>query len=76
MKIMLLDGGMGQELCNRSSNAIHAEWGGWVMRHEPHLVQELHEDYLRAGATVITLNTYATTPRVTEDWFRLQSQTG
>ena len=67
MKITLLDGGMGQELCNRSSNPIHAEWGGWVMRNEPHLVQELHEDYLRAGATVITLNNYATTPRVTED---------
>jgi len=67
MKITLLDGGMGQELCNRSANAIHAEWGGWVMRHEPHLVQELHEDYLRAGANVITLNTYATTPRVSDD---------
>lgn len=67
MKITLLDGGMGQELCNRSSNPVHAEWGGWVMRHEPHLVQELHEDYLRAGAKVITLNNYATTPRVTED---------
>jgi len=67
MKITLLDGGMGQELCNRSSNPIHAEWGGWVMRHEPHLVQELHEDYLRAGATVITLNAYATTPRVGKD---------
>ena len=39
MDITLLDGGMGQELCNRSSNPIHAEWGGWVMRHEPHLVQ-------------------------------------
>jgi S-methylmethionine-dependent homocysteine/selenocysteine methylase len=67
MKITLLDGGMGQELCNRSANPIHAEWGGWVMRHEPHLVQELHEDYLRAGAKVITLNNYATTPRVSED---------
>ena len=67
MNITILDGGMGQELCNRSSNPVHAEWGGWVMRHEPHLVQELHEDYLRAGAKVITLNTYATTPRVSED---------
>ena len=67
MEITILDGGMGQELCNRSSNPIHAEWGGWVMRHEPHLVQELHEDYLRAGANVITLNAYATTPRVSED---------
>ncbi|MGD1925605.1 MAG: homocysteine S-methyltransferase family protein [Paracoccaceae bacterium] len=67
MEITLLDGGMGQELCHRSSNPIHAEWGGWVMRNEPHLVRELHEDYLRAGAGVITLNTYATTPRVSED---------
>ena len=67
MEITLLDGGMGQELCNRSSNPIHAEWGGWVMRHEPHLVQELHQDYLRAGANVITLNAYATTPRVSAD---------
>ncbi|MEM9138461.1 MAG: homocysteine S-methyltransferase family protein [Pseudomonadota bacterium] len=67
MDITLMDGGMGQELCNRSSNPVHAEWGGWVMRHEPHLVQELHEDYLRAGSTLITLNTYATTPRVSED---------
>lgn len=67
MNITILDGGMGQELCNRSSNPIHAEWGGWVMRNEPHLVQELHSDYLRAGAKVITLNTYATTPRVSED---------
>ncbi|MEM7189649.1 MAG: homocysteine S-methyltransferase family protein [Pseudomonadota bacterium] len=66
MDITILDGGMGQELCNRSANPINAEWGGWVMRHEPHLVQELHEDYLRAGARVITLNTYATTPRMGE----------
>ncbi len=27
----------------------------------------MHEDYLRAGATVITHNTYSTIPRVTED---------
>ncbi|MEM6660819.1 MAG: homocysteine S-methyltransferase family protein [Pseudomonadota bacterium] len=67
MDVTLLDGGMGQELCNRSSNPVHAEWGGWVMRNEPHLVQELHEDYLRSGSTVITLNTYATTPRVSQD---------
>jgi S-methylmethionine-dependent homocysteine/selenocysteine methylase len=29
---------------------------------EPDLVQAVHEDYLRAGAMVITLNTYSTTP--------------
>jgi len=66
MEITILDGGMGQELCNRSAHPIKAEWGGWVMRNEPHLVQGLHEDYLRAGAKVITLNTYATTPTASE----------
>ncbi|MFK7945699.1 MAG: homocysteine S-methyltransferase family protein, partial [Paracoccaceae bacterium] len=62
-----LDGGMGQELVNRSSQPPHADWGDWVMRKEPHLVQALHEEYLRAGARVITLNTYLTTPRTCTD---------
>lgn len=32
------------------------------MREEPEIVQAVHEDYLRAGARVLTLNTYSTTP--------------
>ena len=67
MNVTLLDGGMGQELVNRSSQPPHADWGDKVMRVEPHLVQELHQDYLRAGARVITLNTYLTTPRTCLD---------
>lgn len=67
MDITILDGGMGQELVNRSSRPPHPDWGDWVMRHEPHLVQALHEEYLRAGARVITLNTYLTTPRTCLD---------
>lgn len=67
MDITLLDGGMGQELVNRSSQPPHADWGDRVMRVEPHLVQELHQEYLRAGARVITLNTYLTTPRTCLD---------
>ena len=59
--IILLDGGMGQELVRRSKDSATPQWSLYVMKHEPHLVQELHEEYLRAGATVLTLNTYATT---------------
>jgi len=33
-----------------------------VMIHEPEIVQAVHEDYLRAGARVLTLNSYASTP--------------
>lgn len=61
MNVVLLDGGMGQELVRRSSDPAHPQWSAWVMMHEPEIVQGLHEDYLRAGARVLTLNTYATT---------------
>jgi S-methylmethionine-dependent homocysteine/selenocysteine methylase len=62
MNVVLLDGGMGQELVRRSSQPAHPQWSAHVMMHEPELVQAVHEDYLRAGARVLTLNTYATTP--------------
>ena len=60
--IILLDGGMGQELVRRSRDPAHPQWGAWVMINEPEIVQGLHEDYLRAGAKVITLNAYSATP--------------
>ena len=63
--IVLLDGGMGQELIRRSPDPVTALWGAVVMRDHPHLVQGLHEDFLRAGARVLTLNTYSLTrPRL------------
>ena len=58
-EITLLDGGMGQELVRRSRDPAHPQWGAWVMMNEPEVVQGLHEDYLRAGARVITLNAYS-----------------
>ncbi|MEM7189650.1 MAG: homocysteine S-methyltransferase family protein [Pseudomonadota bacterium] len=60
--IVLLDGGMGQELVRRSKKPAHKQWGAYVMMQEPEIVQEVHEEYLRAGARVITLNTYSSTP--------------
>ncbi len=62
MTVVLLDGGMGQELVHRSSQPAHPQWSAHVMMHEPEIVQAVHEEYLRAGARVITLNSYATTP--------------
>ncbi len=63
--IVLLDGGMGQELIRRSPDAVTSLWGAVVMRDHPHLVQDLHEEFIRAGARVLTLNTYSLThPRL------------
>ena len=64
-KIVLMDGGMGQELIRRSPDAVTALWGTTVMRDHPHIVQGLHEAFLRAGSRVLTLNTYTLTrPRL------------
>ncbi|MFQ5623296.1 MAG: homocysteine S-methyltransferase family protein [Paracoccaceae bacterium] len=60
--IVLLDGGMGQELLHRSKQPPHALWSAKVMMDEPEIVQAVHLDYIRAGAKVITLNTYSATP--------------
>ena len=61
-EIILLDGGMGQELIKNSKSKPHPLWSTYVMSEEPELVKKAHVDFIEAGATVITLNTYSTTP--------------
>ncbi|MGI9284313.1 MAG: homocysteine S-methyltransferase family protein [Pseudomonadales bacterium] len=61
-RIVLLDGGMGQELLRRSGREPTALWSAQVMMDEPGIVRDLHADYIRAGSRVITLNAYSATP--------------
>ncbi|GMG82315.1 homocysteine S-methyltransferase family protein [Paralimibaculum aggregatum] len=61
-RIVLLDGGMGQELILRSRHPVHPLWGTFVMREAPDIVRAVHEDYIAAGARMITVNTYTATP--------------
>lgn len=56
--IILLDGGMGQELVARSGDKPTPLWATRVMIDHPGLVREIHEDYFAAGASVATTNTY------------------
>ncbi len=58
-KIVLLDGGMGQELVHRSGDRPTNLWATRVMLDHPGMVQEIHADYFAAGATIATTNTYA-----------------
>ncbi|MFN3548217.1 MAG: homocysteine S-methyltransferase family protein [Mesorhizobium sp.] len=60
--IILTDGGMGQELLRRSGATPTPLWSARVLMDEPDLVRDLHADFIRAGARVITINTYAATP--------------
>ncbi|WP_103028704.1 homocysteine S-methyltransferase family protein [Salinibacter altiplanensis] len=60
---VLLDGGLGRELIRRGMlGAEPSLWSANALTEAPDLVQEVHEDYLRAGADVIITNTYATPP--------------
>ena len=57
--LILLDGGMGQELINRGASGQGALWSARALLDNPAAVQAVHEDYIRAGADVITTNSYA-----------------
>ena len=56
----LLDGGMGQELRKRGIKGPNNLWAAFGLLHHPEVVEQIHLDYLEAGADVITTNTYST----------------
>lgn len=57
--VILLDGGMGQELVKRAAGTPTALWSTQVMLDNPGLVAQVHRDFMAAGATIATTNTYA-----------------
>lgn len=57
--IILLDGGMGQELVHRAGDNPTPLWSTRVMIDNPGMVAAVHRDFAAAGATVATTNTYA-----------------
>ena len=60
-KVILLDGGMGQEIVNRGGKGGYGEWATAALHEDPDLVRQIHADYIQAGADVITTNTYGAT---------------
>jgi homocysteine S-methyltransferase len=60
-KPMLLDGSMGQEIVNRGGKSGYGEWSLAALHENPQMVKDIHIDYIKAGADVITTNTYSTT---------------
>ena len=66
--VILMDGGMGQELVRRSPDQLTQLWGGAVLRDHPEIVGQLHQDFLRAGASAIITNSYSLSrPRLARD---------
>jgi len=61
--VLLLDGAMGTELFRRGIKTRLPSWSARALMDDPQTVREIHEDYIRAGAEIITTNTFRTTSR-------------
>ncbi|MEL6477446.1 MAG: homocysteine S-methyltransferase family protein [Pseudomonadota bacterium] len=66
--VILLDGGMGQELIARAKEPPHPFWSARVMLREPEVVRDVHAAYVAAGARVLTVNTYSVTRTRVENY--------
>ena len=59
-EIIVLDGAIGTEITRLGGETKTAAWCGVANKTHPEVVRRVHEDYIRAGADVITTNTFAT----------------
>jgi homocysteine S-methyltransferase len=61
-ELIILDGGTGTDIQRRGVPMDGETWCAEVNLTHPEVVRSVHEDYIRAGAEVVTANTYATSP--------------
>jgi S-methylmethionine-dependent homocysteine/selenocysteine methylase len=54
---------MGQELIQRGYGTESGLWSAMALLSAPEAVQKIHEDYITAGADIITTNSYSVTRR-------------
>jgi S-methylmethionine-dependent homocysteine/selenocysteine methylase len=57
--VVILDGAMGTELEARGAEMEYDAWSARANISQPELVRQVHVDYIRAGAGVITANTFS-----------------
>ena len=55
---VLLDGGMGRELRFRGIETRRPSWSATALLDAPAIVRAVHQDFIAAGADIITTNTY------------------
>ncbi len=59
-EIIVLDGAIGSEIARLGGVMDAAAWCGVANKTHPEVVRRVHEEYIRAGADVVTANTFAT----------------
>lgn len=63
-RVIVLDGAMGSEIRRCGGRIDGAAWSAVANLSDPETVQSIHEAYIRAGAQLITTNTFATARHV------------
>ncbi|MCD2174361.1 homocysteine S-methyltransferase family protein [Rhizobium sp. C4] len=61
-KLTILDGGMSRELLRLGAELKQPEWSALALINSPEIVQQVHEEFIEAGADVVTTNSYALVP--------------
>ncbi|CAM5765246.1 Homocysteine S-methyltransferase [Labrys miyagiensis] len=70
-RVRVLDGGMSRELLRLGAPLRQPEWSAAALMETPALVRQVHDEFIEAGADVITTNSYALVPfHIGEDRFR------
>ncbi|WP_137154906.1 homocysteine S-methyltransferase family protein [Rhizobium sp. FKL33] len=70
-KTRILDGGMSRELVRLGAELKQPEWSALALMNAPDIVRKVHEEFIEAGAEVITTNSYALVPfHIGEEKFR------
>ena len=58
-ELIVLDGGIGTELERRGVQMDHASWSAVASVEQSDVLKQIHADYIRAGAHIVTANTFS-----------------
>lgn len=61
--IVIMDGATGTEIQRRGLKTTLPLWSASALLSNPEIVRQIHLDYIKAGAEIITTNTFRTTER-------------
>ena len=71
--MIILDGGIGRQLQAIGAPFRQPEWSALALMEAPQFVREVHDQFIAAGADVITTNSYAIVPfHIGEDRFEAE----
>ena len=64
--LMTIDGATATELGRRDAPIHKGDWGALATASHPEVLHSIHADYIRAGARVVTANTFGATREILE----------